>query len=213
VASTIPKKVNITPGRTLGKCHLATGASQEKTPRARGALRGLQRSLACQGTQTHVPVFPKSRVHSVFLYHLCLKAAWRLLQLCVAALAVRCWALGALLGALHPRTYSGALTRTRHRRSFCALCSCLRVASTIPKKVNITPGRMPGKCHLATGLTGKNASGTRRAAWASACPGMPGHPNPRARVSEVPSALGLPPSPLPQSSLAPSAAVCCRSCG
>ena len=38
---------------------------------------------------------------------------------------------------------------------------------------------------------------TRRAAWAWACPGMPGHPNPRARVSEVPSALSLPPSPLP----------------
>ena len=63
------------------------------------------------------------------------------------------------------------------------------------------------------GLTVKNTPSTRRAAWAWACPGMPGHPNPRARVSEVPSALGLPPSPLPQSSLAPSAAVCCRSCG
>ena len=48
-----PKKVNITPGRTLGKCHLATGTSQGKTPRARGALRGLQSSLACQGTHTY----------------------------------------------------------------------------------------------------------------------------------------------------------------
>ena len=115
VASTIPKEVNITPGRTLGKCHLATGASHEKTPRARGALCGRGRALACPGTQTHVPVCLKSRVRSVFLHHLCIKAAWRLLQLCVAALAGRCWALG----GLHPRAHRGELTRTRRRRSFC----------------------------------------------------------------------------------------------
>ena len=153
------------------------GPRRKKTPRARGALRGLQLSLACQGTQTHVPVFPKSRVHSVFLYHLCLKAAWRLLQLCVAALAVRCWALGAWLGALHPRTYSGALTRTRRRRSFCALCSCLRVASTIPKEVNITPGRTLGKCHLATGASHEKTPRARGALCgrgrALACPSTP----------------------------------------
>ena len=116
MASTIPKEVNITPGRTLGKCHLATGASHEKTPRARGALCGRGRALACPGTQTHVPMCLKSRVRSVFFHHLYFKAAWRLLQLCIAALAGRCWALG----GLHPRTYSGALTRTRRRRSFFA---------------------------------------------------------------------------------------------
>ena len=65
---------------------------------------------------THVPVFLKSRVRSVFLHKTSHKAAWRLLQLCIAALAGRCWALG----GLHPRTYSGALTRTRRRRSFFA---------------------------------------------------------------------------------------------
>ena len=67
-------------------------------------------------TQANVPVCLKSRVRSIFLHHLCLKAAWRLMQLCIAALAGRCWALG----GLHPRTYSGALTRTRRRRSFFA---------------------------------------------------------------------------------------------
>ena len=67
-------------------------------------------------TQANVPVCLKSRVRSIFLHHLYLKEAWRLLQLCIAALAGRCWALG----GLHPRTYSGALTRTRRRRSFCA---------------------------------------------------------------------------------------------
>jgi hypothetical protein len=133
VASTIPKEVNITPGRTLGKCHLATGASHEKTPRARGALCGRGRALACPGTQTHVPVCLKSRVRSVFLHHLCLKAAWRLLQLCVAALAGRCWALG----GLHPRTYRGALTRTRRRRSFCAA-----------RQHNLEKGRFPCKIQL-----------------------------------------------------------------
>ena len=131
MASTIPKEVNVTPGRTLGKCHLATGASHEKTPRARGALRGRGRALACPSTPTHVPVFLKFRVRSVFLHKTSLKAAWRLLQLCIAALAGRCLALG----GLQPRTNSGALTRTRRRRSSCALCSYLRVASTITQRL------------------------------------------------------------------------------
>ena len=59
---------------------------------------------------------PEVPMRSVFLQFFCLKAARRLLQLCVAALAGTCWALG----GLHPRTYSGALTRTRRRRSFFA---------------------------------------------------------------------------------------------
>ena len=125
------QKANITPGRTLGKCHLAIGASQEKTPRARGALRGRGRALACPSTPTHVPVFLKSRVRSVFLHKTSLKAAWRLLQLCIAALAGRCLALG----GLQPRTNSGALTRMRRRRSSSALCSYLRVASTITQRL------------------------------------------------------------------------------
>ena len=164
-------------------------ASQEKTPRAHGALRGRRRALACQGTQTHVPVCLKSRVRSVFLHHLCLKAAWRLLQLCVAALAGRCWALG----GLHSRTYSGALTRSRRRRSFGALCSCLkRVASTIPKKVNITPGRTLGKCHLATGASQEKTPRARGAlrgrGRALACPGTQTHVPVCARSSSITSA-------------------------
>ena len=86
----------------------------KNTPSTR--LRGRGRALARPGgTQIHVHVCLKSLVRSVFLHLFCLKAARRLLQLCVAALAGTCWALG-----LHPRTYSGALTRTRRRRSFCA---------------------------------------------------------------------------------------------
>ena len=115
VASTIPKRLISHQEECQASATLPL-ASQEKTPGARGALRGRGRALACPGTQTHVPVCLKSRVRSVFLHHFCLKAARRLLQLCVAALAGTCWALG----GLHPRTYSVALTRTRRRRSFFA---------------------------------------------------------------------------------------------
>ena len=134
-------KINTTPGRTLGKWHLATGASQEKTPRARGALRGRGRgrALACPGTPTHVPVCLKSRVRSIFLHHLYLKEAWRLLQLCIAALAGRCWALG----GLHPRTYSGALTRTRRRRSFCAARQHDLEKVRFPRKIKLQTPECP----------------------------------------------------------------------
>ena len=84
-------------------------------------------------TQANVPVCLKSRVRSIFFHHLCLKAAWCLMQLCIAALAGRCWALG----GLHPRTYSGALTRTRRRRSFCAA-----------RQHNLEKGRFPRKIQL-----------------------------------------------------------------
>ena len=144
MASTIPKEVNITPGRTLGKCHLATRASHEKTPRARGALCGRGRALACPGTQTHVPVCLKSRVRSIFFHHLCLKAAWCLMQLCIAALAGRCWALG----GLHPRTYSGALTRTRRRRSFFAARQHDLEKVRFPRKIQLQSVPHPA-FHLA----------------------------------------------------------------
>ena len=136
----------ISAGRDARKVPLCHRGLTVKNARARGALRGRGRALARPGTPTHVPVCLKSRVRSIFLHHLCLKAAGRPQQLCIAALAGRCWALG----GLHPRTYSGALTRTRRRRCFCAMCTCLRVASTITKGVNITPGGTLGKCNLAT---------------------------------------------------------------
>ena len=146
-----------------------------KNARARGALRGRGRALARPGTQIHVPVCLKSRARSIFPHHLCLLAAGRLQQLCIAALAGRCWALG----NLHPRTYSGALTRTRRRRCFCAMCTCLRVASTTTKKVNITPGGTLGKCHLATGASQKKTPRARGAlrgrGRALACPGTQTH--------------------------------------
>ena len=90
-------------------------------------------------TQANVPVCLKSRVRLVFLHHFCLEAAWRLLQLRVAALASRCWALG----GLHPRTYSGALTRTRRRRSFCAARQQELEKVRFPHKIQLQSAHHP----------------------------------------------------------------------
>ncbi len=66
---------------------------------------------------------------------------------------------------------------------------------------------------VGVGACGWAWAGGWAGAWACACSGVRGQSNTRACVSEVPSALDLPPSPLPRKSLEPPAAVCCRSCG
>ena len=120
------------------------------------------------------------------------------------------------VSASHPRTERRGRHLNRHswQKKSAAECAVFLFTGGVhnSQEANITLGRTLGKCHLATGAS-QEKTPRARGALRGRCPGMPEHSNPRARDSEVLSALGLPPSHLPQSSLAAPEAVYCRSCG